>query len=338
MLALLGSDSPRLAEEAAAVFARLHRRRGTRIVLISGGVGRSTPGLMARLRGHGRPPAWPEVRNGRLLRPLASALEAQEGRAAGTVDGRAAVAPGAPKPLWEGPVSFDTPAERVRAAATEADVFLEVFLSALAERLPRLRVDDPNSVSLVRWRPGGRGGAHNSPLIDTRPHPGRSGHALNLDRLTIVVEDGSTHTGANCAYSRELLSWAGFDVERLGRATVLMQQPMLLRRSEATFRREFGEGCWPVGAWTTPEAEEFADASVLEQAKLIVLAAGEYARFLAYKDRHLTMPNDFPHDVAEAYAGLEAEVDVLRKATRRFMETFKTSEEILLTLPSSRSK
>ncbi len=111
--------------------------------------------------------------------------------------------------------------------------------------------------------------------------------------VLVLVEPGSTHTGNNVEYTLQLLNACGCDVrgDVIPRA-IVVQQPALLARAGATFRKwtGFQAQLWTTSMYTPDEDVEWAAA------KLLVMSLGEYRRFPAYAGdlAFVTAPEDFP--------------------------------------------
>ena len=118
----------------------------------------------------------------------------------------------------------------------------------------------------------------------------------------VIVENASTNTGENVAFTRRLLAERGLDP----RSFIVVQKPYMERRSYATFRRVWPEKDLVV---TSPRVsfDEYLrrySNGALTVADVISIMVGDLQRIRLYPDRGFQIPQDIPGDVWEAYEAL----------------------------------
>ena len=115
----------------------------------------------------------------------------------------------------------------------------------------------------------------------------------------ILIENRSTNTGENVAFTHELLTSRGLDPATF----ILVQKPYMERRTFATF-----EKVWPgkVVRVTSPQlsmADYLARYSneTLTADDVISIMVGDLQRIREYPARGFQIPQEIPDDVWEAY-------------------------------------
>ena len=263
---------------AADLFVDVLHPAGCRAVVLTGGVGRETP------------PLWAELaeRNLTALFGMPWASDAPPSRVVLPAQG------GISKPVLDG-FDLKIPPEVLRTHASEADVFLEIFIARCRER-----------GLLVEF--GG------NPLAgDAVSLPSAAGD----DVARVYLETASTHTGTNVEFSRRTL-------ERIGMrnpVVAVVQQPALHRRTCATWERQLGVA--PIG-WTLHPDEQSTGRS---RSEMLLYALGELRRIPKYAEGegYCVMPADFPHELVPRLEALEGSItmavamekEAKTKATKR---------------------
>jgi len=125
---------------------------------------------------------------------------------------------------------------------------------------------------------------------------------LGVPADRILIENQSTNTGENVAFSRRLLEERGLAPRRF----ILVQKPYMERRSFATFQK-----VWPGQELivTSPRVsfdEYLARYSngALTPDDVIGIMVGDLQRIQIYPERGFQIPQAIPSDVLEAYAEL----------------------------------
>jgi len=125
---------------------------------------------------------------------------------------------------------------------------------------------------------------------------------LGVPADRILIENQSTNTGENVAFSRRLLEERGLAPRRF----ILVQKPYMERRSFATFQK-----VWPGQELivTSPRVsfdEYLARYSngALTPDDVIGIMVGDLQRIQLYPERGFQIPQAIPSDVLEAYAEL----------------------------------
>jgi uncharacterized SAM-binding protein YcdF (DUF218 family) len=125
-----------------------------------------------------------------------------------------------------------------------------------------------------------------------------------VPRERILVENQSTNTGENVAFTRRLLAANGIDPASF----IVVQKPYMERRSYATFKKVWPEK--PVIV-TSPRASldeylaKYSSAS-LSASDVVSIMVGDLQRIRVYPEKGFQIPQDIPDDVAEAYDRLVA--------------------------------
>jgi uncharacterized SAM-binding protein YcdF (DUF218 family) len=128
--------------------------------------------------------------------------------------------------------------------------------------------------------------------------------AMGVPREHILIENQSTNTGENVAFTRRLLAAEGCDPARL----ILVQKPYMERRTFATFHK-----VWPgkdvvVTSPQVPFDEYLARYSnqVLSEQDVISIMVGDLQRIREYPRLGFQIAQEIPADVWSAYRELVA--------------------------------
>ena len=133
--------------------------------------------------------------------------------------------------------------------------------------------------------------------------------SLGVPRERMLIEDRSTNTGENVAFTRELLSARGLVV---GRA-IAVQKPYMERRTLATFHAR-----WPgLDVSVTSPRIDWSDYpnEQISRDDVIHIMVGDLQRLMVYAQKGWSEPQDIPPKVLEAYRRL-----VEAGYTRRLIE------------------
>jgi hypothetical protein len=125
---------------------------------------------------------------------------------------------------------------------------------------------------------------------------------MGVPRDRILVENESTNTGENVAFTRRLLAARGLDPHTF----IVVQKPYMERRSYATF-----EKVWPGKdlVVTSPPAslDEYLARytnETLSPDDVVSIMVGDLQRIRLYPERGFQIPQDIPPDVWEAFLEL----------------------------------
>jgi uncharacterized SAM-binding protein YcdF (DUF218 family) len=125
---------------------------------------------------------------------------------------------------------------------------------------------------------------------------------MGVPRDAILVENRSTNTGENVAFTRRLLEERGVDPGSF----ILVQKPYMERRSYATFRK-----LWPQKRVIVTSPQVGFDEYVREYSNqelsrddVIAIMVGDLQRIRLYPDRGFQIHQDIPADVWEAFEEL----------------------------------
>jgi uncharacterized SAM-binding protein YcdF (DUF218 family) len=124
--------------------------------------------------------------------------------------------------------------------------------------------------------------------------------ARGVPRERVLLEDRSTNTGENVAFSRRLLVERGLEP----RTAIAVQKPYMERRTLATF-----EARWPELNVRVPSPQIGFDAypaGDIRKDDVIHIMVGDLQRLLVYGKRGWSAPQDVPPAVMEAYERLVA--------------------------------
>ncbi len=114
----------------------------------------------------------------------------------------------------------------------------------------------------------------------------------------IIVENRSTNTGENIAYTRALLAERGLALRRV----LVVQKPYMERRAYATIRQR-----WPeveVTVTSPPIAYEDYPNDYISRERLIHLLVGDLQRIRLYPALGYQIPQPIPREVWAAYEEL----------------------------------
>ena len=118
----------------------------------------------------------------------------------------------------------------------------------------------------------------------------------------VLVENRSTNTGENVAFTRQLLAARGVELQTF----IVVQKPYMERRSYATFRK-----VWPEKAVivTSPQTsmDDYLDRcshTTLSPDDVIAIMVGDLQRMRLYATKGFQIHQDIPPEVWAAYEGL----------------------------------
>jgi uncharacterized SAM-binding protein YcdF (DUF218 family) len=125
-----------------------------------------------------------------------------------------------------------------------------------------------------------------------------------VPRACMLLEDKSTNTGENVAFTRRLLGERGLEIRRF----ILVQKPYMERRTYATFRKVWPE---PEIAVTSPQVpmEEYLRGyshPSMNAADVISIMVGDLQRIRVYPKLGFQIPQEIPDEVWQAYEQLVA--------------------------------
>ena len=128
--------------------------------------------------------------------------------------------------------------------------------------------------------------------------------AMGVPSDRILVENRSTNTGENVAFTRRLLAERGLDPATF----ILVQKPYMERRSYATFRKVWPEKEVTV---TSPRVslDEYLEKysnETLSADDVISIMVGDLQRIRLYPARGFQVPQEIPPGVWNAYRELVA--------------------------------
>ncbi len=123
---------------------------------------------------------------------------------------------------------------------------------------------------------------------------------VSADR--ILIENRSTNTGENVAFTRRLLADRGLDLRRF----IVVQKPYMERRAYATFRK-----VWPEAEVMVTSPRLSLDEYLgrysherLDADDVISIMVGDLQRIRLYAARGFQIPQEIPDDVWQAYTTL----------------------------------
>jgi uncharacterized SAM-binding protein YcdF (DUF218 family) len=127
---------------------------------------------------------------------------------------------------------------------------------------------------------------------------------LGVPSSAILVENKSTNTGENVAFTRQLLAEKHLDPTRF----IVVQKPYMERRSYATFKKVWPEKEVIV---TSPQMtfDEYLSRysnRALSADDVISIMVGDLQRIRLYPAKGYQIPQDIPDEVWKAYQGLLA--------------------------------
>lgn len=121
-----------------------------------------------------------------------------------------------------------------------------------------------------------------------------------VPRERILVEDRSTNTGENVAFSKQLLAQKGLSPRR----AIAVQKPYMERRTLATFGVRWPELDLVV---TSPQLDfEAYTRQGIPREDVIQIMVGDLQRLLVYAKKGFSTPQPVPAEVMAAYEGLVA--------------------------------
>jgi uncharacterized SAM-binding protein YcdF (DUF218 family) len=123
---------------------------------------------------------------------------------------------------------------------------------------------------------------------------------LGVPEEVILIENRSTNTGENVAFTRELLKSRGTSVNRV----IAVQKPNMERRTFATICKQ-----WPeVGVSVTSPQLSLADYcnDVVPKEMLIHIMVGDLQRIMKYPELGFMIEQEVPGEVREAFDFLVA--------------------------------
>lgn len=272
--------------------------RFSNVVVITGGVGHSSPSL---LRQAAR--AVPSVADGLAFPETASALGTEGGNDTAGVTAAAAIAKSvATHDETEGLVGC-TDIERVRSFVSEGDVFCELLLLRLRAALPH------TTVEIVTHPPVSSGDEGAARCV-------RASWACFNDssRVLIVLDNASTHTGQNVEYTHRLLrdqcGLPAADIAIIAGQSLAFQKWALMRRSCATMHHRLGAP--PTLPLSFPPV--YGTLPPLMRARCALQAIEELGKVWRYRQRELggcgfiVLPEGFDtawRPCVDAFAGEE---------------------------------
>ena len=120
----------------------------------------------------------------------------------------------------------------------------------------------------------------------------------------ILIENKSTNTGENVAFTRQLLAGRGIDPTRF----ILVQKPYMERRAYATFKKRWPEKDAVVTSPQVSFDEYLARYSndALSSDEVIGIMVGDLQRIRDYPARGFQIAQEIPADVWDAFEALVA--------------------------------
>ncbi len=128
--------------------------------------------------------------------------------------------------------------------------------------------------------------------------------AMGVPRDRILVENRSTNTGENIAFTRRMLEERGLGAHTF----IVLQKPYMERRSYATFRKVWPEGDIVV---TSPQLslDDYlarCDGGPLTPDDAISIMVGDLQRIRVYPQKGFQVAQEIPDDVWQAFESLVA--------------------------------
>lgn len=126
--------------------------------------------------------------------------------------------------------------------------------------------------------------------------------SMGVPEHRILIENRSTNTGENVAFTRQLLADLGLHL----RTFIVVQKPYMERRAYATFRK-----VWPEAevAVTSPRVQldeylrRYSHESFTSD-DVISIMVGDLQRIRVYAEKGFQIPQEIPDDVWGAYTAL----------------------------------
>ncbi len=128
----------------------------------------------------------------------------------------------------------------------------------------------------------------------------RIAREMGVPQERILIENRSTNTGENVAFSRALLEKRGIEANSF----LLVQKPYMERRSYATFRKVWPEKAARVTSPPIPFREYFSPETPFDV--VIQVMVGDLQRILIYPARGFQIPQEVPDEVISAFEALVA--------------------------------
>jgi len=123
---------------------------------------------------------------------------------------------------------------------------------------------------------------------------------MGVPRETILIEDQSSNTGENIAFSLDLLSSHSMQVSSL----ILVHKPYMERRVYATAKK-----IWPMMQFAVsspPIPFEDYPTQAIPREDVIAIMVGDFQRLMVYPEKGYAIPQEIPPPVMEAYQRLVA--------------------------------
>ncbi|MEI6462940.1 MAG: YdcF family protein [bacterium] len=121
---------------------------------------------------------------------------------------------------------------------------------------------------------------------------------LGVSKEDILIENKSTNTGENIKFSKELLGNSGLDIKSI----ILVQKPIMLRRSYATFMKQWAGMKFCV-ACEDISFEDYPN-EIISMELLINTLVGYTQRLKVYSERGFQIYVEIPDEVWSAYEEL----------------------------------
>jgi uncharacterized SAM-binding protein YcdF (DUF218 family) len=125
---------------------------------------------------------------------------------------------------------------------------------------------------------------------------------MGVPKDRLLIENRSTNTGENVAFTKQLLAERGLEPQTF----IVVQKPYMERRSYATFRK-----VWPEKDVIVTSPQESMDDylrrsshAALSPDDVISIMVGDLQRIRLYPAKGFQIPQDIPHDVWQAYEEL----------------------------------
>ena len=127
---------------------------------------------------------------------------------------------------------------------------------------------------------------------------------MGVPRECILIENRSTNTGENVAFTRQLLGDHNLDPQSF----ILVQKPYMERRSSATFRKVWPEKPVTVTSPRVSLDDYLASYSneTLSPDDVVSIMVGDLQRVRMYAEKGFQIPQEIPDDVWKAFEVLVA--------------------------------
>lgn len=118
---------------------------------------------------------------------------------------------------------------------------------------------------------------------------------LGVPEEAMIIENRSTNTGENVAFTREILAKRGIEVKRV----IAVQKPYMERRTFATIAKQWEEVEVKV---TSPQLSfrEYCGKEISEE-KVIHIMVGDLQRIMEYPKKGFMLKQEVPEEVMEAF-------------------------------------